>query len=229
MILLFQKCKMRVNRLGEETFWMSGFFISLEGIEGSGKSTQIKLLKDKLIELDYDVLFTKEPGGTEIGKKIRKILLDPIHHKMDDRAEILLYAADRAQHVVETIIPALKEDKIVITDRYIDSNIAYQGYGRQLDMKMVKMINEWVIRNVWPNLTILLDINVKDGLKRARDLTPDKTGDRLERELVDFHKRVKKGYLKMAENEDRFKIIDAGRDPNKVNKDIVRIIKEELL
>lgn len=208
---------------------MSGFFISLEGIEGSGKSTQIKLLKEKLNELDYDVLFTKEPGGTEIGKKIRKILLDPIHHKMDDRAEILLYAADRAQHVVETIIPALKENKVVITDRYIDSNIAYQGYGRQLDMKMVKMINEWVIRNVWPNLTILLDINVKDGLKRARDLTPDKTGDRLERELVDFHKRVKKGYLKMAENEDRFKIIDAGRDPNEVNNDILETIKEELL
>ena len=208
---------------------MSGFFISLEGIEGSGKSTQIKLLKEKLNELDYDVLFTKEPGGTEIGKKIRKILLDPIHHKMDDRAEILLYAADRAQHVVETIIPALKENKVVITDRYIDSNIAYQGYGRQLDMNMVKMINEWVIRNVWPNLTILLDINVKDGLKRARDLTPDKTGDRLERELVDFHKRVKKGYLKMAENEDRFKIIDAGRDPNEVNNDVLETIKEELL
>jgi dTMP kinase len=220
---------MRVNRLGEETFWMSGFFISLEGIEGSGKSTQIKLLKEKLNELDYDVLFTKEPGGTEIGKKIRKILLDPIHHKMDDRAEILLYAADRAQHVVETIVPALKENKVVITDRYIDSNIAYQGYGRQLDMNMVKMINEWVIRNVWPNLTILLDINVKDGLKRARDLTPDKTGDRLERELVDFHKRVKKGYLKMAENEDRFKIIDAGRDPNEVNNDVLETIKEELL
>ena len=208
---------------------MSGFFISLEGIEGSGKSTQIKLLKEKLNELDYDVLFTKEPGGTEIGKKIRKILLDPIHHKMDDRAEILLYAADRAQHVVETIVPALKENKVVITDRYIDSNIAYQGYGRQLDMNMVKMINEWVIRNVWPNLTILLDINVKDGLKRARDLTPDKTGDRLERELVDFHKRVKKGYLKMAENEDRFKIIDAGRDPNEVNNDVLETIKEELL
>jgi dTMP kinase len=220
---------MTVNSLGEESFWMSGFFISLEGIEGSGKSTQIKLLKDKLKELDYDVLFTKEPGGTEIGKKIRQILLDPIHHKMDDRAEILLYAADRAQHVVETIIPALKENKVVITDRYIDSNIAYQGYGRQLDMKMVRMINEWVIRDIWPNLTILLDIDVQNGLKRARDLTPDKTGDRLERELVDFHKRVKKGYLKLAENEDRFKVIDAGRDPNEVNKDILKSIKEALL
>lgn len=229
MILLFQKYKMTVNRLGEELFWMSGFFISLEGIEGSGKSTQIKLLKDKLKELDYDVLFTKEPGGTEIGKKIRKILLDPIHHKMDDRAEILLYAADRAQHVVETIIPALKDNKVVITDRYIDSNIAYQGYGRQLDMKMVRMINEWVIRDVWPNLTILLDIDVQNGLKRARDLTPDKTGDRLERELVDFHKRVKKGYLKLAENEDRFKVIDAGREANEVNQDILKSIKEALL
>ncbi|MFO7815690.1 MAG: dTMP kinase [Halanaerobiales bacterium] len=208
---------------------MAGFFITFEGIEGSGKSTQIKLLTDKLKELDYKVVFTKEPGGTEIGEKIRNILLDPIHHRMDDRAEILLYAADRAQHVVETIIPAVEEDKIVISDRYIDSNIAYQGHGRELDMEMVRKINEWVIRNYWPDLTILLDLDVKKGLRRARDLTPDKTGDRLEREVIDFHENVRKGYLKMAEKYDRFKVIDASRDSEIVHQDILRVIKEELL
>ncbi len=208
---------------------MAGFFITFEGIEGSGKSTQIKLLTEKLKTLDYEVIFTKEPGGTEIGEKIRKILLDPIHYQMDDRAEILLYAADRAQHVIETIIPAVENDKIVISDRYIDSNIAYQGHGRGLDLKMVRKINEWVIRDCWPDLTFLLDLDVKEGLKRARDLTPDKTGDRLEREVIDFHENVRQAYLEMAEKYDRFKVVDASRDSDIVHQDILRLIKEELL
>mgnify|MGYP006277806885 CR=1 FL=1 len=229
MILLFQKCKMLANCLREETFWMAGFFITFEGIEGSGKSTQMKLLTKRLREMNYEVIFTKEPGGTEIGEKIRQILLDPIHHKMNDRTEILLYAADRAQHVVETIIPAIKEDKIVISDRYIDSNIAYQGYGRELDMKMVRAINEWVIRDYWPDLTILLDLSVEEGLKRARDLSPDKSGDRLERELIAFHKRVREAYIKMAEENDRFITIDASRNPEEIHQDVFKAIKEELL
>lgn len=208
---------------------MSGFFITFEGIEGSGKSTQMKLLARYLRELNYEVVFTIEPGGTKIGEKIREILLDPMHNKMDDRTEILLYAADRSQHVVETIIPAVEAGKIVISDRYIDSNIAYQGHGRGLDMKMVKAINEWVIRDYWPDLTILLDLAVKKGLKRARDLTPDKAGDRLERELIEFHQRVRDGYLKMAEQEDRFKVIDASRAPEEVFQDVLKVIKEELL
>jgi len=218
-----------VNRLGEESFWMAGFFITFEGIEGSGKSTQMKLLTKKLKKMNYEVLFTKEPGGTKIGKKIRQILLDPIHHQMDDRTEILLYAADRSQHVVEKIIPAVEDGKIVISDRYIDSNIAYQGHGRRLDMKMVREINEWVIRDYWPDLTILLDLDVREGLKRARDLTPDKTGDRLERELIDFHKRVRDSYLKMADKEERFKIIDASRPPEEIFQDVLKAVKEELL
>ena len=208
---------------------MAGFFITFEGIEGSGKSTQIKLLTKKLKTLDYEVVFTKEPGGTEIGEKIRKILLDPIHYQMDDRAEILLYAADRAQHVIETIIPAVENDKIVISDRYIDSNIAYQGHGRGLDLEMVRKINEWVIRDYWPDLTFLLDLDVKEGLKRARDLTPDKTGDRLEREVIDFHENVRQAYLEMAKKYDRFKVVDASRDSDIVHQDILRSIKEELL
>ncbi len=208
---------------------MAGFFITFEGIEGSGKSTQMKLLTKKLKKMNYEVLFTKEPGGTKIGKKIRQILLDPIHHQMDDRTEILLYAADRSQHVVEKIIPAVEDGKIVISDRYIDSNIAYQGHGRRLDMKMVREINEWVIRDYWPDLTILLDLDVREGLKRARDLTPDKTGDRLERELIDFHKRVRDSYLKMADKEERFKIIDASRPPEEIFQDVLKAVKEELL
>jgi len=229
MILLVQKCKMLSNCIGEESLWMSGFFITFEGIEGSGKSTQMKLLTKHLREMNYDVVFTKEPGGTKIGEKIRQILLDPIHHKMNDRTEILLYAADRAQHVVETIVPALESGKIVISDRYIDSNIAYQGYGRGLDMKMVRNVNEWVIRDYWPDLTILLDLDVKLGLKRARDLTPDKSGDRLERELIEFHERVRNAYLKMAEENERYRVIDASREPEDIFQDVLKVIKGELL
>src|SRR6056297_652310 len=229
MILLSQINKTILYCLREGLLCMSGSLITFEGIEGSGKSTQINLLIKELEKLDYEVLFTIEPGGTEIGDQIRRILLDPSYKKMNNRTEILLYAADRAQHVVEKIIPALKEGKIVISDRYIDSNIAYQGYGRGLEMSMVREINEWVIRGYWPDLTIVLDLAVEEGLKRARDMTPDKNGDRLERELINFHQRVRKAYLNMAAEEKRFKIIQAGRDSMEVHRDILKSIKEEIL
>lgn len=207
---------------------MNGFFITFEGIEGSGKSTQMGLLVDGLKQMNYNVVTTKEPGGTRLGEKIRGLLLDPDNVEMDDRTEILLYAADRAQDVVEKIKPTLKKGGIVLADRYIDSNIAYQGYGRQLDMGMVKKINSWVAQDIWPDLTFIFDLDVKEGLQRAKDLAPDKKGDRLEQELVTFHRQVRDAYLQMAEKEERFVVIDARQKPQEIHQEVLKIVRERL-
>jgi len=204
-----------------------GFFITFEGIEGSGKTTQINLLADYLQKKGYDVLVSREPGGTALGKKIRQLLLDPQYDSMDYRTEILLYAADRAQHVKEKIKPALKQGKIVISDRFVDSNLAYQAAGRGLDYEMVYQINNWVIDSTWPDLTFVLDIDIKEGLKRARELSLDSAGDRLEREVDDFHQRVRDAYLKMAESE-RFVLVDAGGSREEVQEEIKKIIARRL-
>ncbi len=205
-----------------------GFFITFEGIEGSGKSTQIQLLKEYLEQKGLDVLLTREPGGTKIGRKIRRLLLDPENENMDYKTEILLYAADRAQHVKEMIKPALAEGKVVISDRFIDSNLAYQAVGRGLDYERVYQINSWVIDSCWPDLTFILDIDIKEGLKRARSLSEDQIGDRLEREVDSFHQRVRKAYLEMAAQE-RFVLVNAGREKDEVQKEIQNIISGRLL
>lgn len=204
-----------------------GFFITFEGIEGSGKTTQINFLADYLRTKGYEVLVSREPGGTALGEKIRQLLLDPQYDSMDYRTEILLYAADRAQHVKEKIKPALKEGKIVISDRFADSNLAYQAVGRGLDYEMVYQINNWVIDSCWPDLTFILDIDIKEGLKRARALSADSTGDRLEREVDEFHQRVREAYLEMAEKE-RFALVDAGGTKNEVQEEIKKIIARRL-
>lgn len=205
-----------------------GFFITFEGIEGSGKTTQINRLADYLRKKDYDVLITREPGGTVLGQKIRKILLDPQSESMDYKTEILLYAADRAQHIKEKLRPALKEGKIVISDRFVDSNLAYQVGGRGLNYEMVSQINNWVIDSTWPDLTFILDIDVKKGLERARKLSFDQAGDRLEREVDAFHQRVRDAYLEMAA-EQRFCLINAARSRQAIEKDIKNIISRRLL
>lgn len=205
-----------------------GFFITFEGIEGSGKSTQIQLLKEYLEEKGLDVLLTREPGGTKIGRKIRRLLLDPENENMDYKTEILLYAADRAQHVKEMIKPALAEGKVVISDRFIDSNLAYQAVGRGLDYDRVYQINSWVIDSCWPDLTFILDIDIKEGLKRARSLSEDQIGDRLEREVDSFHQRVRRAYLEMADQQ-RFALVNAGRGKDEVQKEIQNIISGRLL
>ena len=204
-----------------------GFFITFEGIEGSGKTTQINLLAEFLKNKGYDVLVSREPGGTPLGEKIRHLLLDPQYESMDYRTEILLYAADRAQHVKEKIKPALERGEIVISDRFADSNLAYQAAGRGLDYEMVYQINDWVIDSIWPDLTFLLDIDIKKGLKRARSLSLDAAGDRLEREVDDFHQRVREAYLEMAEA-DRFALVNAGGSREEVHKDIKKIISRRL-
>jgi len=205
----------------------NGFFITFEGIEGSGKTTQINLLAEHLKNKGYDVLVSREPGGTPLGKKIRHLLLDPQYDSMDYRTEILLYAADRAQHVKEKIKPALKKGKIVISDRFADSNLAYQAAGRGLDYEIVYQINDWVIDSTWPDLTFILDIDIKEGLKRARAQSFEAEGDRLEREVDDFHQRVRDAYLKMAEKE-RFVLVNAGESVEKVQKNIENIISRRL-
>ncbi|MFW5749309.1 MAG: dTMP kinase [Halanaerobium sp.] len=204
-----------------------GFFITFEGIEGSGKTTQINLLADYLQQKGFEVVVSREPGGTDLGEKIRQLLLDTQYDSMDYRTEILLYAADRAQHVKEIIKPALKQGKIVISDRFADSNLAYQAAGRGLDYELVYQINDWVIDSTWPDLTLLLDIDIKEGLKRARALSLDQAGDRLEREVDDFHQRVRDAYLKMAEAE-RFALVDAGGTKEEVQKEIKQIIARRL-
>ncbi len=204
-----------------------GFFITFEGIEGSGKTTQINLLAEYLKNKGCDVLVSREPGGTPLGEKIRNLLLDPQYDSMDYRTEILLYAADRAQHVKEKIKPALKNGKIVISDRFADSNLAYQAAGRGLDYEMVYQINDWVIDSTWPDLTFILDVDIKEGLKRARAQSFEAEGDRLEREVDDFHQRVREAYLKMAEKE-RFVLVNAGESVENVKKNIENIITRRL-
>ena len=204
-----------------------GFFITFEGIEGSGKTTQINLLAEFLKNKGYDVLVSREPGGTPLGEKIRHLLLDPQYESMDYRTEILLYAADRAQHVKEKIKPAIEQGKIVISDRFADSNLAYQAAGRGLDYEIVYQINDWVIDSTWPDLTFILDIDIKEGLKRARAQSFDAEGDRLEREVDEFHQRVREAYLKMAEK-DRFALVNAGESIENVQKNIENIISRRL-
>ncbi len=205
---------------------MSGLFITLEGLEGSGKTTQQKYIVDELRDKGFDVLLTREPGATRLGKRIRELLLDPEWSEMTPRAEILLFAADRAQHVEEVVKPALKAGKIVISDRYFDSNLAYQGYGRGLDIEIVKKINLWAVDYLKPDLTFFLDLPVEVGLARARAQTVDKLGDRLEREELKFYQQIRDGYLKLAEESGRFRVIDANRSIKEVKADILQVIEE---
>jgi len=196
---------------------MKGIFISFEGPDGSGKTTQIKRFAEFLENRGYSVIMTREPGGTRISEKIRSIILDPDNAEMDGMTEALLYAAARAQHVAQLIRPSLEEGKIVLTDRFMDSSIAYQGYGRDLGDK-IRIINEYAVGDTHPDLTFFLDIDPLDGLKRAKNR--DEL-DRLEQESLDFHKAVYEGYLKLSEiYKDRYVHIDASKSVDDIFKDI---------
>ncbi|GMR03292.1 MAG: dTMP kinase [Thermodesulfovibrionia bacterium] len=197
-------------------------FISFEGTEGSGKSTQVKLLADYLRTRGHNVLTTEEPGGTKIGLKIRTVLLDP-ENRMDPLTELLLYFSSRAQHVREVIYPALIENTVVITDRFSDSTVAYQGYARGLDLTIIKTLDDIVTPDLKPYVTFLLDINVEDGLKRNRGA---RKIDRFELETMEFHNRVRNGYVQLAEEEpNRIKIINASGSAGEVNKKIIEILE----
>jgi len=197
-----------------------GYFISIEGPDGAGKSTQIKNIIEYFEGKGIKLIFTREPGGTEIGEKIREIILDKENEKMCDMTEAMLYAASRAQHVHEKIRPNLNQGKIVLCDRYVDSSIAYQGYGRELG-ESVKIINDYAIDGLKPDITILLLLNPEVGRSRINN----NEKDRLEIEKEDFHQRVYEGYIKLAEMEnERFHLVDASNDIESVKKDIFDIL-----
>jgi dTMP kinase len=186
---------------------VTGLFISFEGIDGVGKSTQADLLESWLTEQNKDVVRTLEPGGTDVGVEIRKILL---HHKGDlaPRAEAALFAADRAHHVASKIRPALEQDKIVITDRYFDSSVAYQGAGRDLSRTEVRDLSLWAVGGLLPDLTVLLDLPAEQA--RARRNTSGTEPDRLEKEKTEFFETVRSAYLDLANAEpERFLVVDA--------------------
>ena len=200
-------------------------FISFEGIEGSGKSTQSKFLADFLLSKGHNIIQTAEPGGTRIGGEIRKLLLEPQNH-MDPLTELLLYYASRAQHVQEVIAPALKQKTIVITDRYTDSTVAYQGHARGIDLNIINSLNKIVVPETEPFLTFLLDMDVEEGLRRNRKAQKE---DRFELETVEFHKRVRKGFHLIAKEEpDRVIIIDASRSTEEVSSEIQKIAEEKI-
>ncbi|MCP4639708.1 MAG: dTMP kinase [bacterium] len=197
---------------------MKGLFITIEGVEGSGKSTQIIRLKHDLESEGHTVDVTREPGGTGISESIRRLLLDPALTGISPVAELLLYQAARAQHVDERIRPALEAGHVVICDRFADSTTAYQGAGRDLKMDMILELHHLATRGVWPDLTIVLDLPVEKGLSRAAQVHEP---DRLENEPIDFHQRVREEFLRLADREpDRVKIVDAALPVNEVSRSI---------
>jgi dTMP kinase len=197
-------------------------FISFEGVEGCGKTTQVRLLGKYLKAKNFKVLITEEPGGTKIGLKIREILLSP-ENRMDPLTELLLYNSSRAQLIREVIYPALMQDIVVITDRFIDSTIAYQGYARGVDLRIINALNEIVAPDLKPFITFLLDIDVEEGLRRNRD---KQKADRLELETLEFHNQVRRGYLQIAKEEPhRIKVIDASGSIEEVNRKVIETLE----
>jgi dTMP kinase len=200
----------------------SGYFVVFEGGEGAGKSTQISAFVSWLEARGDSVVATREPGGTAIGTKIRAVLLDPASADMDARAEALLYAADRAQHVAEVIRPALSRGKIVVSDRFIDSSLAYQGLGRDLGIEKIFEISEWAIAGLLPDLVFYLQVEAEVGMGRL-----DRMHDRIEQEEPGFHERVADAYVQIAERyPERFAVVDASGPPSEVHKEIVKVFQE---
>lgn len=195
-----------------------GLFITIEGPDGAGKSTQIIFVREFLEEKGYEVLLTREPGGTIIGEKIRDLILDKDHQEMSDVTEALLYAASRAQHVAELIIPAINGGKVVLCDRFVDSSIAYQGKGRGLGLESIRDINDFATIGLKPDLTIFLDIDPEIGLKRIK---ATKELDRLEQEKLDFHRKVYEGYMELINMyPERIKVISANQSIEEISKEI---------
>jgi dTMP kinase len=205
---------------------MKGIFISFEGIEGTGKSTQSKLLHDWFTQKGRTSILTEEPGGTNIGTQIRKLLLSLENKNMVPITELLLYNASRSQHIYEVIMPAIEIGNIVITDRFSDSTFAYQGYGRGLDIELIVSLDRIATVGLRPYLTILLDLDVETGLQRNRGIHKK---DRLELEDVEFHTQVRNGFLALAEQEpSRIKLVDASGSIHEVHEKIIEVVKSSL-
>ncbi len=200
-------------------------FVSFEGIDGSGKSTITQYVYHYFLNKGTHVMMTREPGGNMIAEKIRAIILDPVNDMMDDRTEALLYAASRRQHLVEKILPALDKGTLVLCDRFVDSSIAYQGYGRQIGPKEILEINLFAIENHMPDITFFLDVDLEIGLSRVEDRAEK---DRLETSGDSFFKRVYDGYQEIIKDNPRFVIVDASRSIEAIGQEIIEKIEARL-
>jgi dTMP kinase len=200
----------------------AGLFVSIEGIEGGGKTTVARFLAEDLARLGHKVLLTREPGGTAIGDGIRQLLLDPRHEAMAPMTELLLYNAARVQHLQEVILPALAAGSIVITDRFTDSTKAYQGFGRGLDLDLINKLDSLATGSLAPHVTILLDLDAETGLARNRGINKI---DRLELEDIEFHRRVRRGFHELARLEShRIIIVDASADQEMVRRRALELV-----
>lgn len=203
-----------------------GLFITFEGTDGSGKTTQIKILEQHMKEKGYEVVLTREPGGTKVSEMIRELILDPANTEIVPLTEMILYAASRAQHVAQVIKPSVDMGKMVICDRFVDSSYAYQGCGRGVDLKVIADVNRVAIDQMIPDITFFLDMDPEIAIKRRISSTG---ADRIELEKLDFHKRVYSGYKKMASlYPDRIKTIDANKPIEEISVQINGYMKELL-
>jgi len=208
--------------------FVSGYFFTFKGPEGAGKTTIIKMVLADLIRDGYDAVYTREPGGISIAEQIRRIILNPENTEMDGRTEALLYAAARRQHLVEKVIPALEDNKIVLCDRFIDSSLAYQGHARKLGMDEVLSINEFAINGLMPSLTIYFDLNPQIGLNRINK-SKVREVNRLDMEKLDFHLKVREGYLNLVEKfKDRIHIINAEKSIKDVYNEVKKIVYDNV-
>ena len=199
-------------------------FITLEGPEGSGKTTAVEAAVKKLEEMGYQIVRTREPGGTPIAEQIRNVILDKANTAMDGRTEALLYAASRRQHLVEKVWPALKEGKIVICDRYLDSSLAYQGGARGLGIDEILNVNLFATENTWPDLTLLFDLPPEVGLARI-NANASREVNRLDLEKLDFHRKVRETFLELAKRyPERFVVIDASQSREEVAKKTLEVM-----
>ena len=209
-------------------------FITFEGGDGSGKTTQLKALENYLTAHGKSCVSSREPGGTSVGRLLRRVLLEVGKRRITSATELFLYLADRAQHIHEVIIPALEQGKIVLCDRHTDSTLAYQGYGRGIDLQLLRRLNDMASQGIKPDLTLLLDCPVEIGLSRTTQrrsqTAAGQSEDRFEREKLDFHERIRAGFLELARAEpDRFRIINAAGSAQAVAEDIKNIIEGELM
>lgn len=205
-----------------------GLFISIEGPDGSGKTTIAKMVVDKLNSEGYKTLYTREPGGVRIAENIRDIILDVKNTNLDARCEALLYAASRRQHLVEKVIPAINDGYIVISDRFVDSSLAYQGYARGIGIDEVYSINMFAIDKTWPDLTILLDISPSVGLKRIMENRQNEI-NRLDLEDINFHNKVHQGYEIIKEKyKDRITLVDANKSVDEVFEQVYKLVKNKI-
>lgn len=203
-----------------------GCFITFEGIEGAGKTTQIKKLRRRIEELGRKALVTREPGGPPLSEGIRELLLSPAYRNMDPVAELLLYLASRAQHVRETIAPAVAAGEVVLCDRFGESTIAYQGAGRGLEERVVRELHALASGGLTPDLTIVLDVRAEEGLQRARRRG---ARDRIELESIEFHERVRQGYLRLAQSEpERILVVDGEAEPDAIAGTIWRAASKRI-